>query len=559
MTDPTLASIDSLLWTQPDIAFAQLQDFDANHAIDSLAPFNRHYFHLLLSELLYKNDYPQTNRNELLQAEAFFDSLVSTDGPRVRDDLAFLDARAHYIDGAGYYEMDSVVPACEQYLKAVELMENCFDEKELVGKKAQFMALAYTRLTELFSVQYLHEQAIESGREAVRFYKKYDANPRHLAWMLDEIGMHFDIIGVLDSADVYYKEALRLLPDTNSLTYRDIASHRAYLLYYSSKTPDTPLSLLHGLLDQSDDNIEKAARSLTIGDIFFHEKEYDSAYSYLEYVYVNAFDEEMKMQAAQWLSAIYKEHGDTISAYEYEKYLALFATSGDQMGYLNSNLTQKFHTYNANRREKNLRNSHRDTKYFLLSAFGVLLTIGLFLFVFLNLLNNKKRNTVQQLYSEALAREKEMRKENDALRKQRNNEKRNPRCTEKDYDALLREEICINLKQRFQGVDIITTNKVSYYSWLSINSKQKRRLFDTFNRHCPRFATILSREYPRMNSLDIECCMYVLIGLSEKELGVLLQQNRSTIFRRISRLKTIMEVEEIGPELKKLLFGESDT
>ena len=70
--DPTLTAIDSLLWTQPDSAFAQLQDFDANHAIDSLDTFNRHYFHLLLSELLYKNDYPQTNRNELLQGEAYF-------------------------------------------------------------------------------------------------------------------------------------------------------------------------------------------------------------------------------------------------------------------------------------------------------------------------------------------------------------------------------------------------------------------------------------------------------------------------------------------------------
>ena len=110
-TDPTLASIDSLLWTQPDSAFAQLQAFAESREVDSLNTFNRHYFHLLLSELLYKNDYAQTNRDELLKAVDYYDSLVDVCGKRVHPDLVFLDARAHYIDGAGYYEMDSAVSA----------------------------------------------------------------------------------------------------------------------------------------------------------------------------------------------------------------------------------------------------------------------------------------------------------------------------------------------------------------------------------------------------------------------------------------------------------------
>ena len=74
--------------------------------------------------------------------------------------LAFLDARAYYINGVGYYENDSVVEACKEYLKALKVMEERFEEKELVGKKAQFMAMSYTRLTTLFSDLYFHEQAI---------------------------------------------------------------------------------------------------------------------------------------------------------------------------------------------------------------------------------------------------------------------------------------------------------------------------------------------------------------------------------------------------------------
>ena len=148
---PALVEIDSLMWQHPDSALVCLlpyfdtccRDVSRNVSTD----YNRHYAHLLLAELLYKNDYAQTNRMELQQAVGYFDSLcfgrdaahhVSTDPTTV-----FLDARAHYINGVGYYEKDSIVEACKEYLKALEVMENRFEEKELVGKKAQFLAYTF--------------------------------------------------------------------------------------------------------------------------------------------------------------------------------------------------------------------------------------------------------------------------------------------------------------------------------------------------------------------------------------------------------------------------------
>ena len=172
---PELCAIDSLLWHQPDSALAYLLPYfdtcvDAKFCVSTATAYNRHYAHLLLSELLYKNDYAQTNRTELLQAVAYFDSITqvpepvvaehgrSVEGPSNR--IAFLSARAHYINGVGYYENDSVVEACKEYMKALEVMENRFQEKDLVGEKARFMALTYTHLAVLFSDLYLHEQAI---------------------------------------------------------------------------------------------------------------------------------------------------------------------------------------------------------------------------------------------------------------------------------------------------------------------------------------------------------------------------------------------------------------
>ena len=118
--NPELSAIDSLMWRQPDSALAVLQQFAASSEADSLDELNGHYCQLLISELLYKNYYGQTNREELLKAMAYFDSLCLCNGvTRNGSTIAFLDARAHYINGVGYYEHDSVVEACKEYLKAL--------------------------------------------------------------------------------------------------------------------------------------------------------------------------------------------------------------------------------------------------------------------------------------------------------------------------------------------------------------------------------------------------------------------------------------------------------
>ena len=130
-----LVAIDTLMQSRPDSALTLLMD----------TTLQGPYYQLLLSEALYKNDYAQANRAELLDAMAYFDSIGDP----------FLSARCHYMNGVGYYEQDSVVSACAEYLKALEIMEEKFGEEELVGYKAKFMALTNTHLCSLFSNQYM--------------------------------------------------------------------------------------------------------------------------------------------------------------------------------------------------------------------------------------------------------------------------------------------------------------------------------------------------------------------------------------------------------------------
>ena len=184
---------------------------------DSLDVFNGHYCQVLISELLYKNYYGQSNRAELLQAVSYFDSLVGAQGTDTRGadtfDVSlqdrphrdarrasaknatqtnvFLDARAHYMNGAGYYERDSVVAACSEYLKALEIMETHFPGIETrdaavmrVEHLPRFMSLIYGRLAELFSGQFMQEPAIVCCKKALAFNSIEQGSPNNQSSLL---------------------------------------------------------------------------------------------------------------------------------------------------------------------------------------------------------------------------------------------------------------------------------------------------------------------------------------------------------------------------------------
>ena len=116
----TLEGIDSLMWKEADSALKVMLEFAGSEAADGMDVFDGHYCQVLIAELLYKNDYGQSNRKEVVKAVHYFDSIVNVAdgrnaeargkadarGASVQRRDAFLAARAHYINGVGYYERD---------------------------------------------------------------------------------------------------------------------------------------------------------------------------------------------------------------------------------------------------------------------------------------------------------------------------------------------------------------------------------------------------------------------------------------------------------------------
>ena len=335
-THEALENIDSLMWRHADSAFAVMMEFAASPEADSLDVFEGHYCQVLIAELLYKNYYKQSNRKELVKAVHYFDSVVGMDGADIRGKAdargasvqrrdAFLAARAHYINGVGYYERDSLIEACGEYLNALRMMEGHFTENELVDKQAQFMTLTYNRLGDLFSAQFMQEPAIYCCKKSLDYDRIAQASPDKIANTLLQLGKQFDKLKEYDSASYYYERILEIHPDNKTLLYRDAVCMLALSDYCAHHDTLASLDSLKRMVSQAANEEERHGRFISIGSIYQDIGQYDSAKVYLEPV-LGKFGKKGKV-AARLLRDIAMIEGDTVKANQYAQFLIEDVTS----------------------------------------------------------------------------------------------------------------------------------------------------------------------------------------------------------------------------------------
>ena len=610
-----LSAIDSLMWRQPDSALACLIPYfdtccrDAIFCVSTTTEYNRHYAHLLLSELLYKNDYPQTNRPALSQAVRYFDSLTFTlnDTPSPKrliagtdplsltrnDNIVFLDARAHYIHGVGYYENDSLVPACAEYLKALELMESRFDEKDLVGKKAKFMTYIYNRLGDMFSLQYMMEPSIVCYNDALSFYLKAPTSPTGVPGILNMIGIQYDMMGEKDTAMLYYKKAMEALPNTNNLTYRNIISSKALLSYQMSHDAQSAMRDLNDIVRQTNDENERLARYLTIGDIYFEDGQYDSARYYLEIVFEKSEDTISKIRAAEFLRTIYDRSGQKEKTDTCVQFLANHKKSDAENKAFVSELNKLFQNYLDKKKEIQV---EKERKSSVLKVVKILVPLAVLFALLIIVIAKLRRGRLlkkQQTEADRLLEEKEIQHEKEMRQQQENAEKaledkekrhqeeieterqahkmqqaalsgRLKRSNEElrdmskqleqslsknalyesdasnDYAAFINDPICKHI------VGVVHTqqfkSKMDYliYKDDALSKEQLLDLRNAVQKHLPRFVSHIRRQYPKLTDNDMDCCYLVLLGLNEADISALMQRAYTTVCDRSRKINRII-------------------
>ena len=593
-----LAEIDSLMWRRADSAFVLLQEFVVSPEAKELDTYDEHYCQVLISELLYKNYKQQSNRNDLLRAVDYFDSIVAADeadrrkadarGASLRERNAFLDARAHYIKGAGFYEQGNVVQACSEYLKALEVMEGYFEEKALTSKRAQFMANTYNRMGDLFSEQFMMESAITCYENALVYCKIESTSPIGISNILYRIGKQYDKKNEIENARLYYGRALKNMTVTDNIVYRDIVASKALCDYKMGDVPEQSLDELSIVIKQATTENERLNRYLTIGGIYFSEGIYDSALLYLKPVFEN--DEiGLQSQAASYLRIIYDSIGNREQSNVYSRFLTHQNKSEGENKALVSELEAVFKTYMNQKQKKEAEEARKKSIRETIEI--VVFITALFILAILviakqkskQLLKKQQEETDRVLEETEQEHEKELRLwqadadktmeetekkhekelENERLAYQKKQEALQQNLQEKEAHvnvlknalnqqreeaeqrrmAFLKEPICEAILNKAKSKQI-TTRDVAHELGIALKDEELERLGEAVAKYYDGFDHVLLSQCPNLKHGYLALCHLYLLGLSESEIAALKNVSYSAIRKQNESLQEKLGVDE---------------
>ena len=562
-----LVGIDSLMWQQPDSALAVMLEFARSEEADSLDEFEGHYCQVLVAELLFKNDYGQSNHEEVLKAVGYFDSLVNVADGRNADargaSLPFLDARAHYINGAGYYEQGDLVNACAEYLNALRIMESHFAEGEMVDKKARFMALTYNRLLELFEAQLMPEPAIYCARQSLVYTQIAPTSLNAKANILYQIGIEYHILGETDSVAFYYEAAFSALHDRNTMVYRDLMASQAVFDYFEVHDTIKALDGLKSMAAQAESETERISRYSTIGDIYHNAGQFDSAKVYKERVFEFAEEAIDKKLAAKVLHDIAISEGDTLKANQYAPFLIEDVTATAESQKRVSQLNDIFQNYLQEKQEAaSLRERRKAVRLTLMVLVPLLVAIGLAVAIVMRRRHRKRMAAQQAEAQQRLEEERQshrmeqaalsgrLKRSNETLRelqdqvRQQNDTAPKP---ETQAASFAEEPICRLIMERVNEGQFKSQMDCTAYKEYALGKEQVMALREAADRHFGQFTSRLAKAYPDLTRGDLDYCCLYLLGLSDADVAALMQKAYPTVSHRARKMKAIFKSDALLP------------
>ena len=532
-----LENIDSLMWVEADSAMKAMMEFAGSEAADGLDAFEGHYCQVLVAELLFKNYYKQSNREEVLKAVRYFDSIVGMDGADIRGKAdargasvqgrnAFLAARAHYINGVGYYEQGNLINSCTEYLTTLEVMESRFATNELVGTKARFMALTYNRLGDLFSEQYMQEPAVYCYKQALVYNRIAPTSPYGNSNILYRIGKQYDKLQIIDSAAYYYDMALELMPDRNNMIYRDIVSSRALFDFLFHNDTIAALDSLKSMAAQAADEAERTNRKMTIGSLYYTMGHYNSAKTCLEPVVEN--DSIRRIFAANFLREIVLSEGDTLKANEYAFVLAQEGAAAASNQAQVSRLNDLFQNYLQEKQEMALaleRQEARRRNLWIGGGVALLAIVGLAVAI-VTRRSHRKRLAAQEAEAQRRLDEASQRLSEASQQltevSQRHDETERELQTKVEQAAQHTKEV---LEKRVMGI------------YMTGNGDRLERIFEDFESVYPHAVEKLEAQHPELTEQERNVVVLSFLRFRAKEMAELLGLTEGTVQKYRSNIR----------------------
>ena len=515
---PDLLHIDSLMQSSPDSALQMLLSFRAERGTSS--DINFYYQALLTSEALYKTYNPQSDIAALQSATHYFDSMASchTDN----DDVILLSARSHYMNGAIFYENDSVVEACKEYLHTLEIMQNHFDIGNITSDKAKLMGLAYTRLGDLFYNNGMAQASVESFKNALDCFNMVQGYS--LANTYKSIASAYSLGSNNDSALIYYRKAINLSNRQNKISVYSNSLSESAPVYYELGYTDSAFMMIRKALSLPVRDDLRLAQYFTFGSLLAKECQYDSAIIYLgKSIKRNYFP--TQVVSAEILMKCYQALGDSTMMMHYK---VIYGDNLDKYRKAVSYKTQLMNIYETYKQNivqhEHLKNIRKRNIYLIFVSLSLITVfIGTILLIKKQIINIRKK-------SQADIDEK-----NRALAEMKRKIEANP---------FMSEPICKSILETANKQQFKSRVPCSAYIEYALSKEQLLALKDAMDRHYDNFTQWICKEYPELTNDDIDyLCLYHL-GLKDTDIFALMQRAYPTIGERSRKLKRIFNSDE---------------
>lgn len=530
---PHVVAIDSLLQQQPDSALAYLEWFDSIDYKSIETPYN-HYLNLMLSEAAFKVRKEVVLADEIGAAVVCFDSMAEA-YPQA-DNLAFLSARAHYMNavcinnGIIFTDDSLTMMACQEYYKALEIMEQHFDVAQIAGHKASFMALVFARLANIYSDKFLINPTTFFYKEVLNCKEKANASPSSLSNTLFFLGYEYEKAEEYEYALHYYNQSLDHIADTTGVLYRNVVNRKALSSYHVDHDTAASIAAIKRIAAAGMD-FERYDRYLGIGYLYTLERQYDSALVYLNEVFEESPSLFLCTQSAEHLSEIYDQLGDAQKASEYARFVTQntppeFGTKADEWRYNNL-----FDEYLSQRHDRASAHAQRSDRIWMMKE--VVAVVLVFAALLLWLLVYRRRHKRSEAEKDALSGQLKEQEEALSVMKQR-----------VEAASFAEEPVCRLIMERVNEGQF--KSKVDYlvYKDYALTKEQLLALREAADVHFGQFTARLKQEYPALTKGDLDYCCLYLLGVEEADVAALMQRAFNTVCERSRKLKGIFGSDE---------------
>jgi len=484
-----LKAVEALLETDPVKAKDSICGLVVTAQEEPFTPLDSVELHLRIVQMQYKNRSLTEESLDMASVIAFYDSLAVLFPDDA--DLQYLLANAYYYKGVQCTFANEDVPAFKNYLEALGVMQQHEEWKNPYAKR--FIALIYTRLSEILYRYGIHEAAFESCQKAASFYE----NESEKAAM-----MRFE--AAICQSQKQYDKAFALFQEADE------------------KAPT------------GDDFIQ-----LVIGAKFFEIQQYDSAFPHLERAFLKG-DRFARLDAAAKLAEICRDKGWADEELSYTRFYVESSMMETRMASRRMEIEYLYGEFNRPKPAETPSQKDRGFSSLILSLF--LLAVMAFLAYII--VRNRKRishienkiTTIEQKREQENAdKDHEIVQISQALDDTRAQLNVQHIDFDEAWQTFSATAVVNKIRHSVEGKDIMIKS-VGVYPKLKMKEMDYITLVQEANRCFPDFSSRFLKDFPELNVSDLRHSCLGLLGMNDAEIAVMEGISYSGANRRTNKI-----------------------